>query len=99
MDCPKCNEPCDRDSVDVGVGIIYGPYGCACGWSEDPRYDRSNGPSPAQLEHPDYYVDSMGGMQSVQSIVDGCARFGIPREMVEETFRVEPAGENNADAR
>jgi hypothetical protein len=62
MNCPKCGEECDRDEVDVGVGVIYGPYGCGCGWSEDPNYDYSEGPSPQQLEHPDFYVDSKGGL-------------------------------------
>jgi hypothetical protein len=40
--CPKCGTNCD--SVDVGVGIMYGPYGCpGCGWSEDSEYDLSEG--------------------------------------------------------
>ncbi len=40
MICPKCSTPCHRDEVDVGVGIISGPYGCpGCGWSEDFEYD------------------------------------------------------------
>ena len=43
MKCPKCGGDCWRDDVDVGVGIIYGPWGCEdCGWSEDPRYDMTN---------------------------------------------------------
>jgi hypothetical protein len=51
--CPNCSEPCDRDSVDVGVGIIHGPRGCpGCGWSEDPEYDLSTGRDP---------VDERGG--------------------------------------
>ena len=34
MKCPKCGDDCERDSVDVGVGIIHGPYGCpSCAWS------------------------------------------------------------------
>ena len=42
MQCPKCSTECHRDEADVGVGIIYGPYGCpGCGWSEDPHYDRT----------------------------------------------------------
>jgi len=43
MKCPKCKSiEVWRDSVDVGVGIMHGPYGCAdCGWSEDEKYDRS----------------------------------------------------------
>ena len=45
MKCPKCKSPeVWRDSVDVGVGIMHGPYGCSdCGWSEDERYDQSEG--------------------------------------------------------
>jgi hypothetical protein len=53
MKCPKCGGHCDRDSVDVGVGTIYGPYGCGeCAWSEDSEYDLSNGKDP---------VDDKGG--------------------------------------
>lgn len=37
--CPRCGDICDRDEVDVGVGIMYGPFGCHCGWSEWVRYD------------------------------------------------------------
>jgi hypothetical protein len=35
-ECPKCgSDNCYRDAVDVGIGIMYGPYGCSdCGWSE-----------------------------------------------------------------
>jgi len=33
--CPNCGGGCCRDEVDVGVGIIYGPWGCwSCRWSE-----------------------------------------------------------------
>lgn len=36
MRCPKCKEECDREEVDVGVGVISGPWCCnSCGWSED----------------------------------------------------------------
>ena len=31
--CPKCDCPLEADSVDIGVGIQYGPPGCPrCGW-------------------------------------------------------------------
>jgi hypothetical protein len=40
--CPKCGDDCWRESVDVGVGVIYGPYGCSCGWSEHEEYDSSD---------------------------------------------------------
>jgi len=90
MNCPKCSEPCGREQADVGVGIIYGPYGCpVCGWSEWRQYDRSEGPSEKQMEHPDWYVDQWGGMQRVSAIADHCERFGIPREAVEDAFRIE----------
>lgn len=62
MDCPKCGNECNRDEVDVGVGIMYGPYGCCCGWSEWPEYDSSDGISLKQLEYPDWLGDSRGGM-------------------------------------
>lgn len=43
MKCPKCDEHCKRDEVDVGVGILTGPWGCPrCGWSESAEYDQHN---------------------------------------------------------
>jgi hypothetical protein len=63
MDCPKCKSECFREDVDVGVGIIYGPYGCAqCGWSEDPYYNSSNGPPEAEREDPGYWATPQGGL-------------------------------------
>lgn len=58
MTCPNCGRDCWRDSADVGVGIIYGPYGCPCGWSESAEYDVSEGPKLA--EH-GYELDQWGG--------------------------------------
>lgn len=53
MNCPKCGEDCQRDEVDIGVGIQCGPWGCPrCGWSEDDAYDLSEGQNP---------VDDRGG--------------------------------------
>ena len=77
--CPKCDEPCERDDVDVGVGIIYGPWGCGCGWSSDPAYDRSEGPSPEQRRlGPEWHVDSMGGQRRISSIAETLEqRFGL----------------------
>lgn len=44
MNCPHCKESCDRDSVDIGVGVIDGPWGCSnCGWSEYEEYDSREG--------------------------------------------------------
>lgn len=40
MKCPNCEEDCDRDEVDIGVGIQYGPWRClTCGWSEEADQD------------------------------------------------------------
>ena len=65
--CPRCGAFVWRDSVDVGVGIIYGPYGCPdCGWSSDAEYDRSRGESPAQKEHPDRHIDQWGGSSKIR---------------------------------
>lgn len=51
--CEKCGKQCDRDDVHIGVGWIHGPWGCGnCGWSEDPKYDLSNGKNP---------IDGLGG--------------------------------------
>jgi hypothetical protein len=46
MKCPKCGNGCHRDTVDIGVGVIHGPWGCPnCAWSSDPEYDFSSGKS------------------------------------------------------
>lgn len=90
MNCPKCGEEdLYRDEVDVEVGIIYGPYGCMCGWSENPHYDASNGPSPAQLEESGgRYVDPYGSSHSIDRIATKLEdRFGIPKEITEKVFR------------
>lgn len=80
--CPKCEGSCWRDSVDVGVGIIHGPWGCEeCGWSSDTHYDRSEGPSKAELKNPDFHADQYGGMRRKSAIREeirtGLARFGL----------------------
>lgn len=53
--CPKCGgKELHREEADVGIGIIYGPYGCpGCGWSEDEKYDLSEGRNP---------IDEKGGV-------------------------------------
>lgn len=98
LPCPKCGESCNRDSVDVGVGVIYGPWGCACGWSEDPQYDCSDGPSPAQIEGEKNgrYVDSTGNSHSVARIAENLERFGIQRDFTEELFRVKKQEDGDA---
>lgn len=64
MKCEKCGYPCDRDEVDVGVGVIYGPWGCFnCGWSEDARYDSSDKDGAKQIETPQGFIDPCGGFR------------------------------------
>lgn len=58
MVCPSCGESCLRDEADVGVGVIYGPWGCPCGWSESERFDVTTGP---KFEN-GHRVDQWGGL-------------------------------------
>lgn len=63
MDCPNCDQTdLRRDSVDNGIAVQYGPYGCECGWSEWPEYDRTSGTCEAQRDHPGGVVDQWGGV-------------------------------------
>lgn len=67
MKCPKCGDDCSRDSVDNGVGIIHGPYGCpSCAWSEWTEYDLSNGESP--LDERGGAFDQYGGYYPPRSM-------------------------------
>jgi hypothetical protein len=59
MNCPICGTPkLKRDSIDNGIGVQYGPYGCPCGWSEDEKYDIRNGPKFTTCN---YRLDQWGG--------------------------------------
>lgn len=58
MKCPACGGDAWRESVDVGVGVIHGPYGCGCGWSEEEKYDQRNGPT---FTEGGYRLDQWGG--------------------------------------
>ena len=60
MNCPNCGEECWREHCDVGVGIIYGPYGCYCGWSEWEQYNQLEGSGGVQPDGS--YVDTYGGI-------------------------------------
>lgn len=73
--CPKCsNDDLHRDEADVGVGIIYGPWGCpACGWSEYSEYDLSDGRSA---------VDERGGA------IDQYGGYHPPGSSMAEAYRL-----------
>ena len=59
QDCPNCQQSCYRESADIGIGRIYGPWGCPCGWSEDPRYNLLTGPKRTELGG---LIDQYGGI-------------------------------------
>lgn len=64
QDCPKCGAECWRESCDVGVGVIYGPFGCPrCGWSDSPEYDISEGPKNTNCGGT---IDQFGGVTPFQ---------------------------------
>lgn len=86
--CPNCgDDSLDRESVDVGVGFIYGPWGCySCGWSSDARFDRSQGPAPADAEYPDHILTPTGVAHHKGRIEETLHdRFGIKVDLVEMT--------------
>lgn len=58
--CPRCDGATDRDVADVGVGVLYGPWGCTegCGWSEWEEYDSLFG---GGLQPDGGYRDPQGG--------------------------------------
>ena len=52
MNCPRCGAECGCDEVDVGVGVMTGPYycfDCDCGWDQQPppKVERKIEPPPA----------------------------------------------------
>lgn len=60
MQCPNCGEACGRDEVDIGVGVLFGPWGCSfCGWSEDDKYNQILGNGGFQDDGA--YHDPQGG--------------------------------------
>lgn len=61
--CEKCGADCERDEADVGVGILYGPWGCPeCGWSEVEAFDCSgdNGPMRPWEDHDGWTLNQFG---------------------------------------
>lgn len=68
MICPNCGaEDLWRDSADVGVGVIYGPYGCDCGWSEWDEYNQLIG--NGGVKENGAYEDPYGGFYPVENPV------------------------------
>lgn len=75
--CPGCGEEMSREEVDIGVGIIYGPYGCWCGYSEYPK----------QPDRPGWWTDQWGVSHNINRVVESCARFGLG-DAAAEAFEV-----------
>ena len=67
MMCPNCGEECWRDEVNVGVGIICGPWGCSCGWSEWEEYNQLTGRGGWQENGS--YADTSGNIWPKDNIV------------------------------
>ena len=41
MKCPICNNECDFDEIDIGIGTQKGNYHCDhCGWVEKETLDK-----------------------------------------------------------
>lgn len=59
MTCPNCGNNCCRDSVHNGLGWMYGPWGCFCGWSESEQYNQLTGPK--FTEGGTHKLDQWGG--------------------------------------
>lgn len=86
MKCPRCRTPCHRDEVDVGVGIICGPWGCpGCGWSESDEYDLSAGQNPVDARGG--AIDQYGGYHPPQSRTALAIRIATRQSMFEERSR------------
>jgi hypothetical protein len=84
MHCPKCgSDEVYRDSVDIGVGIQYGPWGCpSCGWSEDIEYDFSEGRD---------HLDENGGA------TDQWGGYHPPRSSMARAYRLAKSFESPED--
>ncbi len=63
--CPKCGSECDREEVDIEVGVQYGSWYCLnCDWDEETELDRllpkvprcSCGSLPREPHKPDCYL-------------------------------------------
>lgn len=68
MKCPACgSEECWREEVDVGVGIIHGPWGCPCGWSESDEYNQLTGRGGVQPDGS--YTDQYGSLYPPGNLV------------------------------
>jgi hypothetical protein len=72
----------------VGIGIIYGPWGCGCGWSEAKEFDRRSGTNAAtQQGGEDRWTDQFGVSHSRSRIAENLTRLGLPGdEVVDEVF-------------
>jgi len=74
MKCEKCGGDCERTEVDVGVGVISGPWGCwSCGWSSDREYDCSEEWARGESKRDgNGIIDPLGGWWR-SCVGDGCA--------------------------
>ena len=87
VSCPYCGDVLYRESADVGVGVIYGPYGCpTCAYSEYEQYDNRDGKSPKNLENPEWYTDQFGGAIRKSAMKEKMEFFGLNPEIIDDVF-------------
>ncbi len=59
-----------RESVDVGIGIMHGPWGCpTCRWSSDSQYDFSD-LGRSQIRENGWILDQWGVLTPPRKVID-----------------------------
>lgn len=83
--CPNCGRGMCREEADIGVGIMYGPWGCLCGYSEDPRFNRLSGTNTeTQERNPERWADQWGNLHHRDRLREQLGRFGVDADEIFE---------------
>lgn len=56
--CPKCGEKVYSEGINNGIGYVYPPFHCECGWSEMCSFQDKEG-----CKKCDQYEKCFGGMK------------------------------------
>lgn len=78
--CPKCSQPTECQSVDIGIGVQYGPPYCSdCGWSS---YEYANKIIDG------WYHDATGAIYNVDKLIEHAYNFGGQElaDLIKEAF-------------
>lgn len=81
--CGNCGSTdTSREHVDVGIGIVWGPWGCPeCGWSEDPHYSQLDGPTSEGGKRTDQY----GWLYPAETVTPDRQTESLPEESTMDT--------------